>query len=215
MGFWDSRGRTTAEKSLTSFHRFQESSAQVLAKGTVRLARKSKKAFLGLGIEDRVAQGSENNREWHFQQNRHHGSHTCAFQHLASFFFFFSVTKRLTHAEYFRVQPPGQEDPWRREYQPTPVFLPVKSTQGQKILAGYRPQGHKASDMTERLSTFSTHTYMLTVLVLLYLLTGRCKTWGPLKWFIWISKHASKPPRANILGMECFPVFSTLNSLRL
>ena len=95
MGFWDSRGRTTAEKSLTSFHRFQESSAQVLAKGTVRLARKSKKAFLGLGIEDRVAQGSENNREWHFQQNRHHGSHTCAFQHLASFFFFFQCNQEV------------------------------------------------------------------------------------------------------------------------
>ena len=87
MGFWESHGRTTAEKFLTSFQRFQESNAQVLAKGTVRLARKSKKAFLGLGIEDRVAQGSENNREWHFKQNRHHSSHTCAFQHLASFFF--------------------------------------------------------------------------------------------------------------------------------
>ena len=63
MGCWDSHGRTTAEKSFTSFPRFQEISAQVLAKGTVRLARKSKTTFLGLGIEDRVAQGSENNKK--------------------------------------------------------------------------------------------------------------------------------------------------------
>ena len=163
MGCWDSHGRTTAEKSLTSFSRFQESSAQVLAKGTVRLARKSKKTFPGLGIEDRVAQGSENNKKWLFgRQNRHHGSHTYAFQHLASFLFIFffldNVTKRLTHAEYFRVHSPGQEDPWRREYQSTPVFLPAKSRHGQKILADYSPQGHKASDMTEHLSTRSTHT---------------------------------------------------------
>ena len=38
----------------------------------------------------------------------------------------------------------GQEDPWvrkipwRREWQPTPVFLP-----GQGSLAGYSPWGHK------------------------------------------------------------------------
>ena len=63
MGCWDSHGRTTAEKSFTSFPRFQEICAQVLAKGTVRLARKSKTTFLGLGIEDRVAQESENNKK--------------------------------------------------------------------------------------------------------------------------------------------------------
>ena len=32
--------------------------------------------------------------------------------------------------------------PWRRKWQPTPVFLPGKS-QGQRSLAGYNPWGHK------------------------------------------------------------------------
>ena len=36
--------------------------------------------------------------------------------------------------------------PWRREWQPIPVFLPEKS-HGQRSLAGYNPRGHKESDM--------------------------------------------------------------------
>ena len=38
--------------------------------------------------------------------------------------------------------------PWRRKWQPTPVFLPGES-HGQKCLAGYSPWGPKESDMTE------------------------------------------------------------------
>ena len=38
--------------------------------------------------------------------------------------------------------------PWRREQQPTPVFLPGES-HGQRSLAGCSPWGHKESDMTE------------------------------------------------------------------
>ena len=38
--------------------------------------------------------------------------------------------------------------PWRRKWQPTPVFLPGES-HGQRRLAGYSPQGHTKSDMTE------------------------------------------------------------------
>ena len=41
--------------------------------------------------------------------------------------------------------------PWRRKWQPTPVFLPGKS-HGQRNLAGYSPWGHKESDTTERLN---------------------------------------------------------------
>ena len=44
-----------------------------------------------------------------------------------------------------------QEDPWRRAWQLTPVFLPRKSHR-QKSLAGYSPGGHKESDTTERLT---------------------------------------------------------------
>ena len=38
--------------------------------------------------------------------------------------------------------------PWRRKWQPIPVFLPGKS-HGQRRLVGYRPWGHKESDVTE------------------------------------------------------------------
>ena len=42
----------------------------------------------------------------------------------------------------------GSSDPWRRKWQPTPVFLPGKS-HGQRSLVGYCPWGRKESDMTE------------------------------------------------------------------
>ena len=38
--------------------------------------------------------------------------------------------------------------PWRRKWQPTPVFLPGES-HGQRSLAGYSPYGCKESDTTE------------------------------------------------------------------
>jgi len=38
--------------------------------------------------------------------------------------------------------------PWRRAWQPTPIFLPGES-HGQRSLVGYSPLGCKESDMTE------------------------------------------------------------------
>ena len=38
--------------------------------------------------------------------------------------------------------------PWRRAWQPTPVFLPEES-QGWRSLEGYNPWGRKESDTTE------------------------------------------------------------------
>ena len=46
--------------------------------------------------------------------------------------------------------------PWRRKWQPTPVFLPGKS-HGQRRLAGYSPWGCKELDMTEWLSSHSAY----------------------------------------------------------
>ena len=44
---------------------------------------------------------------------------------------------------------PGSERfPWRREWQPTPVFLPR-----QRSFGGYSPQAHKELDTTEQLNT--------------------------------------------------------------
>ena len=45
---------------------------------------------------------------------------------------------------------------WRREWQSTPVFLPIES-HGRGSLVGYSPGNHKESDTTERLT--HTHTY--------------------------------------------------------
>ena len=38
--------------------------------------------------------------------------------------------------------------PWRRAWQPTPVFMPGES-HGQRSLVGYTPWGYKESDKTE------------------------------------------------------------------
>ena len=46
--------------------------------------------------------------------------------------------------------------PWRRAWQPIPVFLPGKS-HGQSSLVGYGPRSRKESDMTE--ATEHTHTF--------------------------------------------------------
>jgi len=46
---------------------------------------------------------------------------------------------------------PGQEDPWKRAWLPTPVFLPGES-HGQRSLVGYSPWGHKELDMNEQLT---------------------------------------------------------------
>ena len=46
--------------------------------------------------------------------------------------------------------------PWRRAWQPIPVFLPGES-HGQRCLSSYSPWGCKESDMTEQLSTMQSN----------------------------------------------------------
>ena len=46
--------------------------------------------------------------------------------------------------------------PWRRKWQPTPVFLPGKF-RGQRSLVGYSPWGRKESNMSEYMHTHKTH----------------------------------------------------------
>ena len=41
-----------------------------------------------------------------------------------------------------------EKSPWRRKWQPTPVFLPGES-HGQRSLAGYSPRGCKESNTTK------------------------------------------------------------------
>ena len=59
--------------------------------------------------------------------------------------------KNLPAMPETRVWSLGREIPWRREWQPTPVFLPGEFY-GQRSLVGYSPRGHKKSDTTEQLN---------------------------------------------------------------
>ena len=52
----------------------------------------------------------------------------------------------------------GQEDPWRKKWQPTLVLLPGKC-HGQRSLVGYGPWGRKESDTTEQLHFTSENLY--------------------------------------------------------
>ena len=47
----------------------------------------------------------------------------------------------------------GWEDPWRRKWLPTPVFLPGGSP-GQRTLMGYSLWGHDKLDTTEQLHIY-------------------------------------------------------------
>ena len=58
--------------------------------------------------------------------------------------------KRLPAVQETGLDPWVGKIPWRRKWQPTPVFLPGGS-HGWRSLVGYSPWGHKESDTTERL----------------------------------------------------------------
>ena len=90
----------------------------------------------------------------------------------------------------------GWEDPsWRREWQPTPVFLPGKS-HGQRSLAGYSSQGHKKSDTPEQ--QVHTHTQIHThththILVFMHFPEGK-------PWFVsFLQRRWVPTPVARIL----------------
>ena len=52
----------------------------------------------------------------------------------------------------FLFKPWVEKMPWRRKWQPTPVFLPGKFHR-QRRLTGYSPLGLKESDTTEHTQT--------------------------------------------------------------
>ena len=57
-------------------------------------------------------------------------------------------TFQCTRPKKHSFNPWVRKTPWRRAWQPTPVFLPGES-HGQRSLMGHNPQGHKEFDMTE------------------------------------------------------------------
>ena len=60
------------------------------------------------------------------------------------------TVKNLPAMQETWVQSLGQEDPWRREWLPTPELLPGEFL-GQRSQVGYSPWGCKEWDMTEPL----------------------------------------------------------------
>ena len=55
-----------------------------------------------------------------------------------------------------RVQSLDWQDPWRREWQSTPIFLPGQS-HGQRNLVGYSPWGRTESDKAEATERAHAH----------------------------------------------------------
>ena len=68
-----------------------------------------------------------------------------------------------------RFAPSVGKIPWRRKWQPTPVFLPGES-HGQRNMVGHPPQvtkrGHKKLDTTESLKVHSLFTSLLAAFLL-------------------------------------------------
>ena len=87
--------------------------------------------------------GQEIWNEWPFRMISHQASLVV------------QMVKNLPAMLESRFDPWIGKIPWRREWQPTPVFLPGES-HGQRSLAGCSPWGHKESDTTEQVSTHST-----------------------------------------------------------
>ena len=70
------------------------------------------------------------------------------------------LVKNPPAMQEMQIQSLGQEVPWRRTWQLTPVFLPGKS-HGQRSLVGYSPWGLKELDMTEVTSYSTEHSTQL------------------------------------------------------
>ena len=68
------------------------------------------------------------------------------------------MVKNLPAMQRIWIQYLVQKDPLRREWKPTPVFLPGEF-HGQRRPEGYSPSGSKELDMTEQLTHTHTHTH--------------------------------------------------------
>ena len=112
------------------------------------------------------------------------------------------------------------KNPWRREWQPTPVFL-LGEFHGQRNLVGYSIMGHKELDMTEQLThthtcnqpQFSSVQSLSRVWLFPILWTAACQaslsittSWNLLKF---MSIESVMPPNHLIL---CHPFFSLQSS---
>ena len=67
--------------------------------------------------------------------------------HIVDRFFTIWATREIHQCRRLGFNPCVRKIPWRRKWQPPPVFLPGK-IYGQKSLVGYSPWDHKESDKT-------------------------------------------------------------------
>ena len=65
------------------------------------------------------------------------------------------VSRKESACQHRKYKRCVRKIPWRRKWQPTPVFLPGKS-HGQRSLVGYRPQGLREPVLTEHTHTCVT-----------------------------------------------------------
>ena len=67
-----------------------------------------------------------------------------------------SAVKKPPAVQETQVQSLGQKIPWRKEWLPTPQFLPGEA-HGQRRLVGYSPEGCRKSDTTDATEHARTH----------------------------------------------------------
>ena len=66
----------------------------------------------------------------------------CSFLWLSNIPWWLSGKESACQYRRHKFDPCVRKIPWRRKWQPIPLFLPVKS-HGQRSLVGYSPWGHK------------------------------------------------------------------------
>ena len=91
--------------------------------------------------------------------------------------------------------------PWRKQRQPTPIFLPGEF-HGQKSLADYSPWGCKESDMTERL----TFSFSLSIQYWVYISIWSSLLCRPLNSLLKLSSYNSCPCLVEFLRIFIFEV---------
>ena len=79
------------------------------------------------------------------------------------------MVKKIPAMQETWVQPWVGKIPWRKEWQPTPVFLPGEP-HGQRSLVGYSPWGLKRVRCDRLTLSLFTFTRMIFHLKILYLI---------------------------------------------
>ena len=100
-------------------------------------------------------------------------THNVSMQECILFFFFFFLklygtsgkepTCQCRRLKRYGSDPWVRKIPWRRKWQPTPVFLPGKF-RGQRSLVGYSPWGRKEQDTTKTTQHVCTIYSWFTIL---------------------------------------------------